>query len=161
MVVDLDMKPQSDPPKLSVVEDASSINRRLAAVVFADVAGYSRLLATNEPETLRQWKALRTEIMEPYTVQQVGRIAEMAGDALLVEFPSAVNAVRWAADVQRAVRSRQNAATPSILSLRIGVNVEDVIVDGGTLQGDGVNIAARIHQAALPGQIVVTASVRD
>jgi adenylate cyclase len=143
------------------VDDASSINRRLAAVVFADVAGYSRLLAANESETLRQWKALRTEIMEPYTIRQGGRVAEMAGDALLVEFPSAVNAVRWAADVQRAVKSRQTAANPSALSLRIGVNVEDVIVDDGTLQGDGVNIAARIHQAAEPGQIVITGVVRE
>lgn len=161
MVVDLHMKPQSDPPKVSGLHDASSINRRLAAIVFADVAGYSRLLATNESETLRQWKALRTEIMEPYTIRQGGRVAEMAGDALLVEFPSAVNAVRWAADVQRAVKSRQTGANPSPLSLRIGVNVEDVIVDDGTLQGDGVNIAARIHQAAEPGQIVITAMVRE
>jgi adenylate cyclase len=146
---------------VSAVNDASSINRRLAAVVFADVAGYSRLLAANESETLRQWKALRTEIMEPYTIRQGGRIAEMAGDALLVEFPSAVNAVRWAADVQRAVKSRQTGASPSALSLRIGVNVEDVIVDEGTLQGDGVNIASRIHQTAEPGQIVVTGTVRE
>jgi adenylate cyclase len=149
------------PQKVRAVDDASSINRRLAAVVFADVAGYSRLLAANESETLRQWKALRTEIMEPYTIRQGGRVAEMAGDALLVEFPSAVNAVRWAADVQRAVKSRQTAANPSALSLRIGVNVEDVIVDDGTLQGDGVNIAARIHQAAEPGQIVITGTVRE
>ncbi|MGH6914866.1 MAG: adenylate/guanylate cyclase domain-containing protein, partial [Geminicoccales bacterium] len=143
------------------MEDASNINRRLTAVVFADVAGYSRLLALNEVDTLRQWKALRTEIMEPYTLQQGGRIAEMAGDALLVEFPSAVNAVRWAADVQRAVKSRQSESSKATLSLRIGVNVEDVIVEDGVLQGDGVNIAARIHQAAEPGQIVVTAVVRD
>ena len=129
-------------------------------MVFADIAGFSRLLASNEVETLRQWKALRTEIMEPYTIQQGGRVAEMAGDALLVEFPSAVNAVRWAMDVQRAIRSRQDGSDLSV-SLRIGVNVEDVIVDNGTLQGEGVNIAARIHQAAEPGQVVVTAAVRD
>ena len=86
----------------------------------------------------------------------------MAGDALLVEFPSAVNALRWAMDVQRAARSRQTEMGPALgLSLRIGINVEDVIVDDGVLQGDGVNIAARIHQAAEPGQIVVTAAVRD
>jgi adenylate cyclase len=155
------METSSNLPMVSAVNDASSINRRLAAVVFADVAGYSRLLAANESETLRQWKALRSEIMEPYTLRQGGRIAEMAGDALLVEFPSAVNAVRWAADVQRAVKSRQTGADPSPLSLRIGVNVEDIIVDDGTLQGDGVNIAARIHQAAEPGQIVITGTVRE
>ena len=144
------------------MEDASHLNRRLAAIAFADVAGFSRLLAASEGETLRQWKALRTEIMEPYTTQQGGRIVEMAGDALLVEFPSAVNALRWAMDVQRAARSRQTEMGPALgLSLRIGINVEDVIVDDGVLQGDGVNIAARIHQAAEPGQIVVTAAVRD
>jgi adenylate cyclase len=143
------------------VADASNINRRLAAVVFADIAGFSRLLASNEVETLRRWKALRTEIMEPYMIQQGGRVAETAGDATLMEFPSAVNAVRWAIDVQRAIRSRQDDSDPLSVSLRIGVNVEDVIVDNGNLQGEGVNIAARIHQAAEPGQVVATAAVRD
>ena len=143
------------------MSDASTIDRRLAAVAFADIAGFSRHLASNELETLRRWKAMRREVLEPHTIEQGGRVAEIAGDALLVEFPSVVNAVRWAIDVQRAVQSRQDKADPSALSLRIGVNVEDLIDDDGVLQGDGVNIAARIHQAAEPGQVVVTAVVRD
>lgn len=143
-------------------DETSNINRRLAAVAFADVASYSRLMSINEVETLRGWKALREDILEPYTEQQGGRVVEMAGDALLFEFPSAVNAVRWAIDVQRAVKSRENAADKFALSLRIGINVDDVVVgDDGSIQGDGVNITSRIHHAAAPGQIVVASVVRD
>lgn len=145
----------------SGVQEASNIKRRLAAVAFADVAGFSRLMAIDEVETLRGWKSLRTEILEPYADRQGGRVVEMAGDALLFEFSSAVDAVRWAVDVQRAAKSRENAADAFALSLRIGVNVDDVIVDGSALRADGVNIAARIHQAAEPGQVAVTAVVRD
>jgi TolB-like protein/Tfp pilus assembly protein PilF len=143
------------------LDDALSIKRRLAAVAFADVAGFSRLIAANDVETLRRWRALRKEIMDPHMVRNGGRVAEVAGDAVLVEFASAVNAVRWAADVQRAVQGAQDEPEEFALRLRIGINVEDVIDDDGVLQGDGVNIAARIHQAAEPGQVVVTASVRD
>lgn len=140
---------------------ASSIKRRLAAIAFADVAGFSRLIAANDVDTLRRWKTLREEVMQPYMLQHGGRIAEMAGDALLIEFASAVDAVRWASDVQRAIRVGGDERDPLALRLRIGINVDDVIDDDGVLQGDGVNIAARIHQAAEPGQIVVTSSVRD
>jgi adenylate cyclase len=143
------------------LELTSHIDRRLAAIAFADVASYSRHIVSHELETLRRWKSLRTEIMEPYAAQHGGRVAEMAGDALLLEFPSAVSALRWAIDVQRAAESRRDESNPPALALRIGINVEDVIVDGDHLQGDGVNIAARIHQAAEPGHIVVTAAVRD
>ena len=93
-------------------------------------------------------------------VRHGGRIAEIAGDAVLVEFPSVVNAVRWAADVQQAQAQQTTGGLPP-LYLRIAVNVDDVIDEDGILQGDGVNIASRIHQAAEPGQIVVTAAVRD
>ena len=139
----------------------STINRRLAAIAFADIAGFSRLMALDEIETLRRWKALRSEIIEPHIARNRGRIAEIAGDAVLAEFPSVVNAVRWAADVQRTQRGAQGEKDPFTLQLRIGINIEDVIDEDGILQGDGVNIAARIHQAAEPGQIVVTATVRD
>ncbi len=122
----------------------SVITRRLAAVAFADVAGFSRLMALQDVET----------------VLHGGRIAEIAGDAVLVEFPSVVNAVRWAADVQQAQAQKATDGAPP-LYLRISVNVDDVIDEDGILQGDGVNIASRIHQAAEPGQIVVTAAVRD
>jgi class 3 adenylate cyclase len=79
------------------LDDAMSIKRRLAAVAFADVAGFSRLIAANDVETLRKWRVMRKEIMDPHMVRNGGRVAEMAGDAVLVEFASAVNAVRWAA----------------------------------------------------------------
>ena len=143
----------------AVTDVPTTINRRLAAIAFADVAGYSRLMALDDVETVRRWKALRTEIMQPHMVRHGGRVAEIAGDALLVEFASVVNAVRWAADVQRTMHSTQSDKNP--LHLRIGINVEDVIDEDGILQGDGVNIASRIHQAAEPGQIVVTAAVRE
>jgi len=80
-----------------LVESPSTIRRRLAAIAFADVAGFSRLIALNEVETLRRWKMLRTEIMAPHMERQGGRVTQTPGDAVLVEFPSVVNAVRWAA----------------------------------------------------------------
>jgi adenylate cyclase len=142
-------------------ESPSAIKRRLAAVAFADVAGFSRLIALNDVETLRRWKRLRTEVMEPRMERLGGRVTQMAGDAVLVEFASIVNAVRWAVDVQRVQQGGSSDSDPFALQLRIGINVDDVIDDDGVLQGNGVNIAARIHQAAEPGQIVVTAAVRD
>jgi adenylate cyclase len=139
----------------------SAIKRRLAAIAFADVAGYSRLIALNDLETLRRWKELRQEVLEPHMVRYGGKAVGMPGDAVMAEFASAVCAVQWAADVQRSQLSRLTERDPLAVRLRIGINVEDVIDDDGVLAGDGVNIAARIHQAAEPGQIVVTAAVRD
>jgi adenylate cyclase len=140
---------------------ASAINRRLAAIAFADVAGFSRLMALNDVETVRRWKALRTQVMEPHMIRHGGRLVDLAGDGMLVEFTSAVNAVRWAADVQRSRHTVPNDDDPFALHLRIGINVDDVIAENGRLQGDGVNIASRIHQAAEADQIVVTGAVRD
>ncbi|MCP3398040.1 adenylate/guanylate cyclase domain-containing protein [Bradyrhizobium sp. CCGB20] len=139
----------------------SMITRRLAAIAFADVAGFSRLMGLKDVDTVMRWKALRTEIMEPHMARHGGRIAEIAGDAVLVEFPSVVNAVRWATDVQRVQERIVGDKDPFALHLRIGINVDDIIDEDGILQGDGVNVASRIHQAAQPGQIVVTAAVRD
>ena len=139
----------------------STIKRRLAAIAFADVAGFSRLIALQDVDTVLRWRTLRTEIMEPHMTRHGGRVAETAGDAVLVEFPSIVNAVRWAADVQQAQERTRTTDGPLALHLRIGINVDDVIDEDGILQGDGVNIASRIHQAAEPGQIVVTGAVRD
>jgi adenylate cyclase len=139
----------------------STIDRRLVAVAFADVAGFSRLMALDDVETVRRWKAVRTEIMEPHMNRHGGRVADVAGDGVLAEFPSVVNAVRWACDVQRTLHGEPRDNDPFALHLRIGINVEDAIDDDGILSGDGVNIASRIHQAAEPDQIVVTATVRD
>jgi len=142
------------------MEQVTPITRRLAAVAFADVAGWSRLIEKDDAATLRAWKALRADLIEPKIREHRGRLLEIAGDAVLVEFPSAVAAVSWALDMQRAL-SHPEPQQPVQLTLRIGINVEDVIVDEDRLIGDGVNIASRVHQIASPGEIVVTSTVRD
>jgi class 3 adenylate cyclase/tetratricopeptide (TPR) repeat protein len=135
--------------------------RRLAAVAFADVAGWSRLIEKSDVATLRAWKALQAGLIEPTIRQHRGRLLEIAGDSVLVEFPSAVAAVSWALEVQWRCRDRWQENEAIRLMLRIGIDVEDVIVDGDKLVGDGVNIASRIHQLAAPGEIIVTAAVRE
>jgi TolB-like protein/class 3 adenylate cyclase/Tfp pilus assembly protein PilF len=142
------------------MQQFAPITRRLAAIVFADVAGWSRLIEHDDVQTLRAWKALRSDFMEPKTAEYGGRLLEIAGDAALIEFPSAVASVNWALDVQRMLAPADPDEPGSALSLRIGINVEDVIVDEDKLIGDGVNIASRIHQMAEPGEIVVTGAVR-
>ncbi|MGZ5180236.1 MAG: adenylate/guanylate cyclase domain-containing protein [Ramlibacter sp.] len=143
------------------LEGPPSLKRRLAAVAFADVAGYSRLISANDAEAVRRWKALRSDVMEPLIARHGGRVAEIAGDAVLIEFASAVSAVRWATEIQRVQHALEKPSDPFAIHLRIGINVDDVIDDDGILQGDGVNVAARIHQAGRPGQIVITSRVRE
>lgn len=144
-----------------------SVNRRLAAVAFADLAGYSHLVAADDAGTTFRWKTLRNEVLGPLITAHHGRLIRVVGDSLFVEFHSAVDAVRWALDSQRSLEEQRLAAVPgeaggaAALKLRIGINVEDVIVDDDDLHGDGVNIAARIQQLAEPGEIVVTQAVRD
>jgi adenylate cyclase len=138
-----------------------SFDRRLTALAFADVAGYSRLMASDELETVTRWEQLRTEVLEPLLREARGTVVEIAGDALLIEFASVIDAISWALNAQRVTNCFWPSDDPLRLSLRIAINVDDVIVDGTILQGDGVNIAARIHQAAEPGQVVVTGLVRD
>lgn len=135
--------------------------RRLAAVAFADVAGWSRLVEANELESVRAWNALRTGFIEPKIREHGGRLVDLAGDAVFVEFASAVEAVSWALDVQSGPAAAGDVAPARALRLRIGINVCDVLVDEGRLVGDGVNIAARIHQVASPGGIIVTEAVRE
>lgn len=137
----------------------AQIERRLAAVVFADVAGYSRLIEQDDVETARKWKNLRTNLLAPKITEHAGRLVRTVGDGLLIEFRSAVDAVVWASDVQRAMSDPGGAVAEDALPIRIGVNVEDVLVDDNELHGDGVNIAARIQQLAAPGEVVVTAAV--
>lgn len=140
---------------------AVPIMRRLAAITFADVADWSALIEKDDAGTLRAWKALRADLIEPKNREYRGRLLEIAGDAVLIEFPSAVAAVSWSLDVQRGLSQQDPAEHATRLTLRIGINVEDVIVDEDKLIGDGVNIAARIHQFASPGEIIVTGAVRD
>jgi len=143
------------------MEHTSNFKRRLAAVAFADVAGWSLQIGQNDTATLHAWKHLRSQVIEPLIQAYDGRLLEIQGDAMLIEFGSAVAAVNWAIDVQRGAAELGGNTTHEALKLRIGVNVEDVIVDDGKLIGDGVNIAARIHQAAGVGEIVATHNVRE
>lgn len=140
---------------------APHVTRRLAAVAFADVAGFSKLMEHDDVGTMTRWKSVRADIVEPKLAEHRGRLIRIIGDGLFIEFQSAVDAVRWALEVQGALRLRNKEAAANGLSLRIGVNVEDVIVDDEDLHGDGVNIASRIQQLANPGEVVVTAAVRE
>jgi adenylate cyclase len=137
------------------------IERRLAAIVFADVAGFSRLIEQNDVATTRKWRALRENLIAPKILEHFGRLVRTVGDGLLIEFRSVVDAVVWASDVQRAIVDAREPEEAESMLMRIGINVEDVIVDGDDLHGDGVNIAARIQQLADPGEVVVTAAVND
>jgi TolB-like protein/class 3 adenylate cyclase len=139
-----------------------SQTRRLAAILAADVAGYSRLMGADEEGTLERLKALRRELIDPKIAAHKGRIVKTTGDGLLVEFASIVDAVRCAVEVQQAMPERNTGvATDSRIELRIGINLGDVIVEGDDLYGDGVNIAARIEALADPGGVFVSNTVHD
>lgn len=140
----------------------SSVKRRLVAIVAADVAGYSRLMGAYEEETIARLRAHRTGVIEPKLVQYNGRIANTAGDSFLIEFGSAVDAVRFSMDVQADIAD-QNQYIPEEqrLIFRIGINVGDVVAEGADLLGDGVNVAARIEALADPGGICISRSTRD
>jgi TolB-like protein len=136
--------------------------RRLAAILAADVAGYSRLMAADETGTLARLQSLRAEIMDPKIAQFHGRIVGSAGDSVLVEFASAVHAVQCAIEMQAGLAER-NALWPEEkrMLFRIGVNLGDVIPGGGTIHGDGVNIAARLEKLAEAGGICIGRSIHD
>jgi len=139
-----------------------SQTRRLAAILAADVAGYSRLMGVDEEGTHERLKALRRELLDPKIAEHHGRIVKTTGDGLLAEFPSAVDAVRCAVDVQQAMPERNaGAAADSRIELRIGINLGDVIVETDDLYGDGVNIAARIEALADAGGVFVSNTVHD
>lgn len=139
----------------------SKVVRRLAAVAFADVAGFSRMMERDDANTIQRWKHLRQQLLEPKIREHSGQLLQLMGDGLLIEFQSVVDAVRWADDVQRAIAQTPTEEGEDALLLRVGINVEDVIVDGENIHGDGVNIAARIQQLASAGEVVMTAAVRD
>src|SRR4051794_37959370 len=132
------------------------VERRLVAIFAADVAGYSRLVSQDETGTLRTLAAHR-EIMDRLIAEHGGRIANTAGDSVLAEFPSAVDAVQCAVNVQE-IMTEANAGLPEDrrLQFRIGVHVGDVVVRGGDLLGDGVNVAARLEGLAQPGEIAIS-----
>ena len=133
------------------------LQRRLAAILSADVVGYSRLMGIDEAGTLARLKAMRRDIIDPLVSAYSGRTFKLMGDGALVEFASAVDAVTCAIEVQKQVRER-NSGSPedSRIQFRIGINVGDIIVDGEDIYGDGVNVAARIQALADPGGIYIS-----
>jgi adenylate cyclase len=138
-----------------------SQTRRLAAILAADVAGYSRLMGADEEGTLAALKAIRRELSDPKVKEHHGRIVKTTG-GLLIEFVSVVDAVRCAVDVQRAMAERNTDVPPDRrIELRIGINLGDIIKDGRDIYGDGVNVAARLEALAEPGGICVSRVVRD
>jgi len=138
------------------------VERRLAAILAADVAGYSRLMGADEEGTLAALKAIRRELADPKIKEHRGRIVKTTGDGLLLEFASVVDAVRCAVEVQREMAERNAEVPPDRrIELRMGINVGDIIRDGRDIYGDGVNVAARLEALAEPGGICVSRVVRD
>ena len=136
--------------------------RRLAAILAADVAGYSRLIGEDEAGTLGRLKAVRARVIDPAIAEHRGRIVKTTGDGILVEFGSVVDALRCATEVQNAIAERNAAAQPGIvIEFRIGINVGDIAVEDGDIFGDGVNVAARLEGLADPGGICVSARVQE
>jgi len=140
----------------------SRVERRLAAILAADVAGYSRLMGIDEEGTLLQLKTHRKELVDPKITEYRGRIVKTTGDGMLVEFVSVVDAVRCAVDIQRNMVER-NAEVPTErrIQFRVGINVGDIISDNDDIYGDGVNVAARLETLADPGGIDVSRTVHD
>jgi len=138
------------------------MERRLTAILAADVVGYSRLMGANEVGTLQSLQQHQAELIEPEVAAKHGRVVKLTGDGILVEFPSVVSAVECACVVQRGMRMR-NTDVPEDrrIEFRMGINLGDVIVQGDDLFGDGVNVAARLESVARPGGVAVSQSVRD
>jgi adenylate cyclase len=133
--------------------------RRLAAILAADVAGYSRLMGADEEGTLERLKAHRRELIDPKIAEHHGRIVKTTGDGMLVEFGSVVDAVRCAVDVQTTMPERNTALPPEQwITFRVGINLGDIIIDGDDIYGDGVNVAARMEAIAEPGAVCISAT---
>jgi adenylate cyclase len=138
------------------------MERRLAAILAADVVGYSRLMHADEAGTMSALKARRKEVLEPHVSKHKGRVFKVSGDGVLVEFASAVNALQCAVDLQQAMAvANRGVPDDHHVVLRIGVNLGDVMAEGGDLYGDGVNVAARLEAIAEPGGIVISSTVHD
>jgi len=138
------------------------VKRRLAAVLAADVVGYSRLMGVDEARTLERLKSLRKEVVQPKITERKGRIVKLMGDGLLAEFPSVVEAVQCAVDIQEQMIGREaDLPGEQRIRLRIGVNLGDIIVEGSDIYGDGVNVAARLEALADPDGICISGTVFD
>ena len=137
------------------------MERRLTAILAADVVGYSRLMTIDEGGTLAALTSLRKNLVNPKISEHNGRIVKLTGDGMLIEFPSVVSAVACAVDIQSAMRTRNATEPAARIEFRIGVNLGDIIVEDGDIFGDGVNVAARLEGIAPIGGIAVSQSVRD
>jgi len=137
------------------------VERRLAAVLAADVAGYSRLMGTDEVGTLSVLKAVRGELVDPEIAEYKGRIVKTTGDGMLVEFASSVDAVTCAIAIQRRMAERAASTADSQLQYRIGINIGDIIIDADDIFGDGVNVAARLEGIADPGGVCISSSAYE
>src|SRR6516162_9154396 len=139
-----------------------SATRRLAAILAADVAGYSRLIGEDEEGTLNRLRSIRTDVIDPKIAQYRGRIVKTTGDGLLGEFASVVDALRCATEIQNAMIERNSEiAADKRIEFRIGVHQGDIVVEDGDIFGDGVNVAARLEGLAEPGGICVSARVQE
>jgi adenylate cyclase len=139
-----------------------SQTRRLAAILAADVAGYSRLIGEDEEGTLNRLRAIRADVLDPTINENRGRIVKTTGDGLLVEFTSVVDALRCATEIQSAMAAANSEiAAEKRVELRVGINVGDIVVEDGDIFGDGVNVAARLEGLADPGGICVSARVQE
>ncbi len=138
------------------------MERRLAAIMATDVVGYSRLIRADEEGTIAALKTLRSDLIDPKIAEHHGRIVKLMGDGMLAEFPSVVDAVRAAVETQQAV-AEHNASLPEDrwIEFRVGINLGDVVIDGDDIQGDGVNIAARLEGMAEPGGICISGKVYE
>ena len=140
----------------------TAVERRLAAILAADVVGYSRLMGADEVDTLQTLRRHRSELIDPTIANRRGRIVKTTGDGLLAEFPSAVQAVACAIIIQQGLASRNTSmAEEKRLIFRIGINIGDIIVEGSDIFGDGVNVAARLETLCEPGGVCISRAVRD
>src|ERR1700756_1915727 len=147
---------------MAASKQSGRVERRLAAILAADVAGYSRLMGADEIGTLQALKAHRKELIDPAITAHRGRIVKTTGDGILVEFASVIDAVGCAVAVQRAMVSR-NADVPESrrIVFRIGVNIGDIIIEGDDIFGDGVNVAARLETLCEPGGLCISRSANE
>src|SRR5438477_4664255 len=128
--------------------------RRLAAIMAADVAGYSRLIGADEQGTLNRLRSIRTDVVDPKIDEHHGRLVKTTGDGLLIEFSSVVDALRCAVEVQQRM-AEPNAGSADRIEFRIGINVGDIVVEDGDIFGDGLNVVSRLEGLAEPGGICV------
>jgi adenylate cyclase len=139
-----------------------SQTRRLAAILAADVVGYSRLIGADEPGTLQAFKTIKAELIDPTIATHHGRLVKTTGDGFLAEFSSVVDALHCATEVQAQMAERNaTVSTGKRIDFRIGINVGDIVVEDGDIFGDGVNVAVRLEGLAEPGGICVSARVQE